>query len=169
MKHQNLVGIVSGLVLLSFVGLACSFSTDVKEPPKYVPNEPINRIEGNPEDINRGTEAVSKFHNLLNQEDFDRLFEWIDEKSQLSQDPVAWSVRMNRIKRELGKVENTVLQRQNVFQKSSTKEIRLEYITKYSKEDGSKPRYELFFFELYPDGETKLLEYMNGIDNAKAY
>lgn len=149
--------------------LACSFNTEVKEVPKYHPNEPITRMEPTQQEVEHGTDSVKKFHELFNGEKFDEIFSWIDPKSQLSQDPVAFSVRMNRINRELGKIEKTEIQRHSIFQKSSSKEIRLEYITKYSKDNDPRPRYELFFFELYPSGDIKLLEYINGIDNEKAY
>jgi hypothetical protein len=164
----NILGLsVAGVFLLSV--LSCSFNTEVKEVPKYLPNEPIEKVEGTVEEVKRGTDAVAKFHDLLNQQKFDEIFSWLDSKSQLSQDAVAFDVRMNRIYRELGTVEKSDLQRQSVFKKSATKEIRLEYITKFGKENDQRPRYEIFYFELYPSGETKLLEYMNGIDNEKAY
>lgn len=152
-----------------FAVLACSFNTEVKEAPKYSPDEPINRVEPTEAERVSGITAAKKFHDLLNEGKFDEIFAWIDKKSQLSTDPVAFSVRMHRIERELGKIERSELQRHSVFEKSATKEIRLEYITKFSKENDSRPRYELIFFELYPSGETKLLEYRNGIDNEQGY
>lgn len=159
--------LVATAFLLSI--LSCSFNTEVKEIPMYTPNEPIEKVDGTLEEVKKGTDAVARFHDLFNQQKFDDLFSWIDSKSQLSHDPVAFSIRMNRIARELGKVEKSELQRHSVFKKSATKEIRLEYVTKFSKDNDPRPRYELFFFELYPSGDTKLLEYRNGIDNEPRY
>lgn len=169
MKRDRLNQSLIALVAIVLVALACTFNTEVTEVPKYSPNEPISRVEPTDAERTVGIAAAEKFHGLLNEGKFDELFAWIDKKSQLSSNPAAFSVRMHRIERELGRVESSELQRYSVFQKSTTKEIRLEYITKFSKEKDSRPRYELIFFELYPSGETKLLEYRNGIDNEEGY
>jgi hypothetical protein len=93
----------------------------------------------------------------------------IDNKSQLKSDAIYWDRRLHNIKNELGKFEKGEYKRANVFQKSETIEVRIEYSTKYQKDDGTKPRWVLFYWEIYKNGDVKLLNYMNGIDNEKSY
>ena len=141
----------------------------MKQPPVYREQEEKVKIEGGDEYKEIAKKASDNFHKIYNEENFDALFELIDNKSQLKSERVYWDVRFNKIKNELGKFEKAEFTRANVFQKSQTVEVRIEYITKFEKDDGTKPRYELFFWEIYKNGDVKLLNYMNGIDNEKSY
>ena len=165
MKLTTLIGAITLFASLFFG----SCTVQMRETPTYAPNEKLEKVEAKQEDVDRATGAVARFHQLLNEDKGDELFEWIDPKSQLKSDPVAFHVRVGRIRSELGSVERAELQRSAIFRKSATLEARLEYVTKFSKENDPRPRYELFNFELYPDGRTNFLGYRNGIDYEDGY
>ena len=160
------VQIILFLILLVSV-TACQ--VEIKQPPTYKPDEKETKIENNEEYLATAKKASDNFHSLYNNEKFQDLFDLIDEKSQLKSDQIFWDRRMNNIKNDLGKFENAQFTRGNAFQKSQTVEVRIEYISKFEKESGAKPRYELFYWEIYPNGDVKLLEYKNGIDYEKGY
>ena len=49
------------VMLLVSLAYLTSCSVEVREPPKYVANEQLEKIEGKKEDVDRGTAAVDKF------------------------------------------------------------------------------------------------------------
>ena len=134
-----------------------------------MPSEKGTKIEGGEEYKEKAKRAAENFHKLFNEGKYQELFNLIDEKSQLKTDQLYWDRRLNDIKSELGKFENSQFTRDNAFKKSKTVEVRTEYVSKFEKETSSKPRYELFYWEIYENGDVKLLEYKNGIDNEKSY
>jgi hypothetical protein len=146
---------------------ACFIET--KSPPVYQSSEEKVKVENRDEDIEKAKKAVENFHNLFNAGKTKELFQLIDDKSQLKQDETFFLMRMDRIMSDLGKFQSATFTRANVFQKKSTYEVRIEFISKFEKENNRPPRYELFFWEIYPGGDVKLLEYMNGIDNEPKY
>ncbi len=147
--------------------LACNFET--KQAPVYREQEQKVKIEGGEEHKETAKKASDNFQKIYNEGNFDALFELLDDKSQLKSERIYWDIRFNKIKNELGKLENSEFVRANVFQKSETFEVRIEYKTKFEKDDGTKPRYVLFYWEIYKNGDVKLLNYMNGIDNETSY
>jgi hypothetical protein len=162
---MKLIYLLFSIIALS--SLACNF--DTKQPPVYREQEQKVKIEGGEKHKEVAKKASDNFQNFFNKGDFDALFDLLDEKSQLKSDRVYWDIRFSKIKNELGKLEKSEFARANVFQKSETFEVRIEYKTKFEKDDGAKPRYILFFWEIYKNGDVKLLNYINGIDNQKAY
>jgi hypothetical protein len=164
--NKNLVNGLFCFIFLLTV-LACSFET--KNAPTYQSNEEKVLVENRDEDKEKAKKAVENFHKLFNEEKYGELFQLIDDKSQLKQDQTIFLMRMDKIMSDLGKFESATFTRANVFKKNSTYEVRIEYISKFAKENNRPPRYELFFWELYPNGDAKLLEYINGIDNEKRY
>ena len=162
MKLLYLFCFITGLLVS-----ACSL--EMKQPPVYSDKEQKVKIEGGDEYKEIAKKASDNFQKIYNAENFDALFDLVDSKSQLKSDRVYWDVRFNKIKNELGKIEKSEFSRANVFQKSETFEVRIEYKTKFEKDDGIKPRYVLFFWEIYKNGEVKLLNYINGIDSEQSY
>jgi len=158
-------------VLFAVILPACisSCSVEYKMPPVYTDKEPKIKVENKDEYIEKGKQAVENFHNLFNQGKYNEMFQLIDDSSELKQDPVYFDLRMHKINRELGKFEEAKFTRASVFQKKNTYEVRLEFISKFNKESGKAPRYELFFWEIYDTGDLKLLNYTNGIDNESGY
>lgn len=108
--------------------------------------------------------AVEDFHRLFNDGKNQEIFQLIDDKSQLKQDKVYMVLWMEKLNRELGKFENSKMTNQAVFQKSNSYEVRFEFVSKYEKESGTPPRYELFAWDVYKNGDVKLLDYLNGKD-----
>ncbi len=155
------------LLFLLFSITACQ--VEFKQSPTYKPNEKGAKIENNQSFLEMAKKASEQFHSLYNNQKFQGLFNLIDDKSQLKSDQIFWDRRMNDINNDLGKFENAQFTRGNAFQKSQTVEVRVEYISKFEKDNGTKPRYELFYWEIYSNGDVKLLDYKNGIDNEKAY
>ncbi len=155
------------LMLSTFLLSGCYIET--KKAPTYIPLEKATKIDGGDEYKEIAKKASENFQNLNNEEKFQELFELIDDKSQLKNDAIYWDRRLHNIKNDLGKLEKAEYKRANAFQKSETIEVRIEYATKYQKDDGTKPRWVLFYWEIYKNGDVKLLNYMNGIDYEKAY
>lgn len=154
-------------LILILLGLACNFET--KQPPVYRELEQKTKIEGGEEYKEAAKKASENFQKIYNEGKIQSLFDLLDNKSQLKSDQMYWDLRFNKIKSELGKQEKSEFKRANVFQKSETFEVRIEFATKFEKDDGTKPRYVLYFWEIYKNGDVKLLNYMNGIDNETAY
>ncbi len=146
---------------------ACSIET--KQPPTYIPLEKATKIEGGEEYKEIAKKSSDNFQKIYNEGNMQALFNLLDDKSQLKSDQMYWDLRFSKIKSELGKHEKSEFKRANVFQKSETVEVRIEYATKFERDDGTKPRYVLYFWEIYKNGDVKLLNYMNGIDNETAY
>jgi hypothetical protein len=141
----------------------------MKKPPTYVPLEKATKIDGGDEYKETAKKASENFQKLNNEEKYQDLFELIDDKSQLKSDAIYWDRRLHNIKNDLGKLEKSEFKRANVFQKSKTVEVRIEYLSKFDKDNSSDQRYEIFFWEIYQNGEVKLLNYLNFIDNQPQY
>ncbi len=66
---------------------------------------------------------------------------------------------------ELGKLEKTELTRDIVVEDSTLNgrqlQVRQEFIVNYSKDTPSPKRYELFNWNVYPDGTFRLWSYIN--------
>lgn len=145
-----------------FLTSACFI--DVKEKPVYQSNEPKELVQNKENEKQKALEAVNNFHKLFNEGKNQDIFELIDKKSQLKQDKAYIVMWMEKLNRELGKFENSKLTNQAVFKKANSYEVRFEFISKYEKESGTPPRYELFAWDVYPNGDVKLLDYLNGKD-----
>ncbi len=154
--------IVVLLILSILITSACS--VNVKEKPVYQSNESKVLVENKEDEKRKALTAVENFHKLFNEGKNEEIFQLIDDKSQLKQDKVYIVLWMEKLSRELGKFENSKMTNQAVFQKSNTYEVRFEFISKYEKESGTLPRYELFAWEVYNNGDVKLLDYLNGKD-----
>jgi len=113
MRLTALIGAITLFGSLFFV--SCTVQT--REVPTYAPNENLEKVEAKQEDVDRATRAAARFHQLLNENQGDELFEWIDPKSQLKSDAVAFHVRIGRIRSELGSVERAELQEARSFVK----------------------------------------------------
>ena len=151
-------------LILSILITSAACSTNVKEKPVYQSSEPKVLVENKEDEKRKATAAVENFHKLFNEGKNQEIFELIDDKSQLRQDKVYMVLWMEKLNRELGKFENSKMTNQAVFQKNNTYEVRFELTSKYEKESGTPPRYELFAWEVYNNGNVKLLDYINGKD-----
>jgi len=168
MSRITIFSVVSVAAMILMVSSSCQI--EYKKPPIFTEKEQITKIEtGADEYINKAKSASDHFHDLFNEGRYNEMFQLVDDKSELIQDPIYFDRAMHRISSDLGKFESASFTRGNAFQKKSTYEVRLEYIAKYDKENGKAPRYELFYWEIYPDGTLKLLNYRNGIDNEPGY
>lgn len=157
------------LLFYLLIFLVSNCSIQMKQPPVYQEKEEKVKIDGGEEYKEKANQATENFHKLFNEGKYQELFDLIDDKSQLKSDRVYWDRRLNDIKTDLRRFENSKFTRDNTFKKSKTVEVRTEYISKYEKDNSDKPRYELFYWEIYENGDVKLLEYKNGIDYEKGY
>ena len=145
-----------------FLITSCSY--EVKNKPVYQSNEQKVLVENRNEEKLKALAAVENFHKLFNEGKSQEIFDLLDDKSQLKQDKVYIVLWMEKLNRELGKFESSKQTNQAIFQKSNSYEVRFEFISKYQKESGTPPRYELFAWDVYNNGDVKLLDYINGKD-----
>lgn len=157
----------SHILVFCLIAIAAISCVEVKQKPVFQSNEAKVLVQNSDAEKAIANAAVENFHRLFNEKKNQEIFELIDVKSQLRQDKVYMVLWMEKLHRALGKFESASLTNEAVFKKDKTFEVRFEFISKYEKESGTPPRYELFAWEVYDDGTVKLLDYINGKDKTE--
>ena len=113
----------------------------------------------------KAIEQVKRLHRLTDEGKFEEAYQMIDDKSALKLPKDQALRNMQEGVDTLGKLEKMELTRDSVVDDKSLNggqlQVRQEFIVKFEKDTPSPKRYELFIWNVYPDGTFKLWAYMN--------
>lgn len=169
-KCRSTKFISSVILFVMILSVSCSFSVTPVYNSKSEANNETNSEQvkdvKNRDDLKvKAIETVKRLHKLMEERNFEEVYQMIDDNSALK---LPKEKTLNNLKDavdELGKLEKTELTRNSVVEDSSVNngqlQVRQEFIVKYQKDTPSPKRYEIFIWNVYPDGKFKLWFYIN--------
>lgn len=148
--------------------VSCSFSVTPVYNSKNETDSETNKVLDikNKDDLKvKALETVKQLHKLMEERNFEEAYQMIDDNSSLKLPKAEALNNLQEVVDNLGKVEKMDLTRDSVVEDKSVNngqlQVRQEFIVKFEKDTPSPKRYEIFIWNVYPNGDFKLWTYLN--------
>ena len=154
------------IIAAAIVSGACYFSVkpvynDKNTSVQATPAPQVKTVQNRDDLKAKGLAAVNTLHELMQQRKFEDAYQMIDDKSALKNPKPEALDNLKEIVDVLGKLKKKELTMDKVVEDQGQLQIRQEFIVDYEKDTPTPKRYEIFIWNIYPDGSIKLWNYIN--------